>query len=320
MKYQNSVVLKGDGEKLTVNGRPVEPPLTIRANGPIHHNRYPYRGDIKISAQDKGGPYYIINELPLEDYLQGVVGNEIPSDWPEAAVEAQTILARTYAVRKLRQNESGPYHVESTVQDQVYKGVSAEDANIRKAVNATRGMILTYQGFPIRGHYHSCCGGQTELPAHVWEGEPEPYQKSVTCGYCTDAPRYFWRYPEEGGINGKELAEILKLEGSVKEIQILESSPSGRVVELKAITDKTEKSFRVNKFRSLVGYEKVRGAMFEVKQSDKGFVFVGSGSGHGVGLCQWGARGMAERGSSAMEILNHYYPETKIGYVRGQKQ
>ncbi len=287
-------------------GRPVE---CRSSNDIIEVEGRAYRGMIRITG---GAEPLLINVVGLDDYLAGVINNEISSAWPEEAVKAQAILARTYTVFRMRQRQNLAYDVEATVRDQVYQGVASEDDAARRAVAETRGLILTYAGEPVEALYHSACGGRTESPEWVWGGTAKPYQQSVECGYCEDAPNYFWRYPAAGAADPAELGRKLGLGEPVVELKVLTKTPSGRAAQLRVAGRHSDKVMSGREFREALGGEAVRSTLFEVQSEPAGFWVMGSGAGHGVGMCQWGARGMAAAGKKSEEILRHYFPGTEV--------
>ncbi len=268
-----------------------------------------FRGDLLVT--DSGSPL-LINLVDAESYVAGVINQEIDSAWPEAAVDAQSILARSYALKRSKERADRSYDLDRTVHDQVYGGIAAEDELSRASAERTRGRVLSYQGKTASGLYHSCCGGRTELPSRVWDGEDAPYQKSVKCGHCQESPRYFWRFPEQGSVSGGRLASLLDIGPEVEHIEIENTAETGRAGSILIRADGKKYRFSGNNFRKRAGYERIRSTLFQVDREDGGFVFRGSGAGHGVGMCQWGAKGMAETGRSAEEILEFYFPGTDI--------
>ncbi|MEA3485997.1 MAG: SpoIID/LytB domain-containing protein [Candidatus Aerophobetes bacterium] len=278
-------------------------------------NRRRYRGEILI--QQKGLFLEVINQLPVDEYLYGVIKWEISPAWPLASVEAQAIAARTYALKKaedaLAPNEE--YHLSNTVDDQVYQGVEAEDPGAIEAVNSTRGKVLTYQDELINAFYHCCCGEYTADPKDVW-GKGFPYLQAKSDKFCKESPHYHW----ELKIKVEEVAKILKENGySIERIyRILPVSyDEGRRVKEICIEQQGGKEYiKGTRLRQLIGPDRLKSTLFTVKEhverNTRYFLFTGKGSGHGVGMCQWGAKGMAEKGYSVQEILEFYYPGTRI--------
>jgi len=297
--------LMAQGKKLGTSAR-------ITGDGPISVNGKSYRGGIQIEKFE--GRFLVINFLDLEDYLAGVVKNEMSSKWPMEALKAQTVLARTYALGKIKAPRNEHYDVFATVEDQVYSGMEGEDEIVWKAVNDTRGEVLFYRGALAEVYYHSCCGGFTEPVEYVWGGSGKPYLGSVKCDYCQECPYYFWRYPEKGALSAEELATRLGYEGeAVKEVRVMELSPGQRVLRLELTFSSGYKTgISGNDFRVRLGRDVIRSTLFKIEKAENGFIVFGSGSGHGVGLCQWGAKGMAESGKSYREILGYYFAGTDL--------
>jgi stage II sporulation protein D len=308
----DSLLLEPEGSKVRIRDKVFPAPVKISASANLAVRGRQYRGDFLV-AENNG--LILVNEVLLEDYLYGVINNEISSSWPVDAVKAQAVLARTYAVLRKEQRKGEAYDLDSTVKDQVYLGMASEDEAARKAVDETRGIILTFRGEPVEALYHSSCGGRTESPHYVWGGEDKPYQRSVSCGFCEEAPHYFWRHPADGNLSGAELARVLGLNAGIRAVRVLERSPSGRVIRVQFRTDQGEVFFSGQELRKKLGFDQLRSTAFEIKLEDKGLVFFGSGSGHGVGMCQWGARGMAEQGYHYEEILLHYFPGTRVSRI-----
>jgi len=270
-----------------------------------------YRGSLLIKK--KGEFLEVINELPLEEYLYGVIKWEISPDWPPVAVAAQTIAARTYALKKLETSlpENQDYHLLNTEDDQVYGGVESEDPRSTNSVDSTRGQVITYEGQLINAHYNACCGGYTASSADVW-GKPFPYLEVRADPFCKESPYYDWKWKVEAGKLRQLLREKGLLLGKLYRIQPLSIDDSGRVKQLRIKYRGGEKYLKGSEFRSKVGSDNIKSTLFKVVRYARYFIFTGRGSGHGVGMCQWGVRGMAQKGYSTKEILQFYYPGTTI--------
>lgn len=301
--------------KLWVQGKDLGTSLKITGQGPIAVNGKNYHGGIQI--EKAAGDFLLINVLELEDYLAGVVKNEMSVKWPMEALKAQTVLARTYALGRIKNPRTEYYDLFSTVEDQVYSGMEAEDEASWRAIKDTRGEVLFYRGEPAQVYYHSCCGGWTEPVEYVWGGSGKSYLGSVKCETCQDCPYYFWRYPEKSALSGQDLASRLGYQGeAVSEVRVSELSPGQRALKLEL---KFQSGYKTEisggDFRVRLGRDVIRSTLFKVEKATEGFIVFGSGSGHGVGLCQWGAKGMAEAGKNYQEILEHYFPGTEIRKV-----
>jgi stage II sporulation protein D len=294
---KNGVWVEGVG--ILERGTPIQNRL-----GPIRIGKKEYPGILEL--HEENGRLLLVNEVGLERYLQGVVSSELPASWGLEAKKAQAVAARTYA---LMQKASGTksYDLESTVDDQVYSGRSA-DASSRAAVTTTHGEVLSRNGYLVSAFYHSACAGQTEVPANVWPERPANGNASVKCNFCKEATRKAWA----ADISPEELLEALDADGEkatqVTGLHIRERSLAGRVTLLDLITDHGAVSWSGNRFRELMGWNRVRSASFESKVVGNGFLISGHGAGHGVGLCQWGARKMASEDYDYQDILGHYYP------------
>jgi len=261
-----------------------------------------YSGDINVW---KGiGGLYIINELPMEDYIKDVVVAEVSSDWDMEALKAQAVISRTYALYQKRTNSDAVYHIASSVLHQVYKG-NNPDARVAYAVDETRDEILTYKGKPIEAFYHSTCGGKTETPEEVF-GKSYPYLKSVE-STCDISPYSVW----EKQIKSRELEKALNVR-EIKNITVKSHTSSGRVKELRILAASGSSAMSAPDFRKAIGWSRLPSTNFSVHKEADSFFFEGKGYGHGVGLCQWCALKMAREGKNYREILSYFYPGTTI--------
>lgn len=282
----------------------------IPLNGVMNLNNKPFRGKAEI-AVDSDGKLVVINELSIEDYLKGVINREISSAWEIDAVMAQAIVARTYALYKKHNRTNRFYDLESTVLDQVYGGADTEDSRVRYAVENTEGLVLTYKDELIKPYYFSTCGGYTEDGSNVW-GEEKSYLKSTRCKYCRSSPVYNWTISIPLIKIEKTLNSVGFRVKNINEIKVLSKFSSGRVKNLKIKGNTGEATLSGVDFRKILGYDVIKSTLFDVHIEGDSAVFNGRGAGHGVGLCQWGAKGMAEAGYNYKEILEHYFPGTII--------
>lgn len=298
------VQVKIDRRNLVVDGRSVQR-LLISAPVPIAVNGKRYRGLLEIYSEDKG--LIVVNELPLEDYLVGLINCEISSQWPMEAVKAQAVVARTYAVYQKEMRAGSPYHLESTVMDQVYEGSDIEDGRAARGVRETAGEVVTYNGKVIQSFFHSNCGGRTESADQVW-GSSVPYLQGVECRYCGEAPSARW----ETTLPLKKIDQLLRnaglLTGSLKELRAGSRNRSGRLMSVTAVTSRGNQEIPAVKLRKFIGYTVIKSTNFEIKMSSDDITFTGAGYGHGVGLCQWGAKNRSVDGFTYREIIQYYYP------------
>jgi stage II sporulation protein D len=227
------------------------------------------------------------------------------------AVKAQAVVARSYAVFQREARKNMPYHLESTVMDQVYDGFDGEDSRALRAVRETSGEVLTFNGKVIQAFFHSSCGGHTEAAENVWTFG-QPYLQGVTCKYCLTSPSVAW----EQTISLKKLESFLRGGGyklcGLRGIVPLSRYKTGRINDLSIVFEGGSLNMPAVAFRKAVGYGVIKCTNFDVRNSGDAIVFSGSGYGHGVGLCQWGAKKRAEDGFSYREILEYYYPGTTL--------
>jgi len=292
------------GNRLQVNGRTV-PGLIASAPVRVTVNGKGYRGLLEVSAAERG--LLVVNELPLEEYLVGLINCEISSAWPMEAIKAQAVIARSYAVYQKQARRGAPYQLESSVMDQVYEGCDVEDSRAERGVQETAGEVLSYGGKVIQAFYHSNCGGHTESAEHVW-GQPVPYLQGVPCQYCQEANPLKW----EQAIALRKVEAALRGAGypvgQIRELKVQGRNASGRVQEVAVLSGKGWVSVPGVAFRKALGYGVVKSTNFELRVSGEECLIAGVGSGHGVGLCQWGAKQRALDGFSYREILSYYYP------------
>lgn len=287
-----------------------------------------YRGKLKVF--NLNNEIKIVNELKIEDYVKGVMTREIPvgkGNDNYNALKAFSICIRTYAFNRMAQRRDS-FDLFPDTRDQVYGGVISETNYTNQIVDETAGQILSYDDKPAQIFYHSTCGGYTEDVQNVFNSGPIPYLKSISDGndpYCKISPRYEWseKYSETLFINRLFAAGLLdNSDYSIKNISVESRFESGRVNELKINLINTVGQIKnislfSNNIRSVIktsdGNSILRSTMFNISLDSKKNVLIdGKGFGHGVGMCQWGAIGQSKQGISYKEILNHYYPGTKI--------
>ena len=298
-----------------------------------------YRGQLLITATDSG--LLVVNRLPMDDYLRGVVpleiGNRTAAEF--AAVQAQAVAARTYAYKHL--NDARAFDMYSTVQDQVYGGVDAEKPQADSAIMTTADIVVLYAGQPISTPYHSTCGGSTAAVSEVWYTQPdEPYLRPVSDKipgsdhfYCDPSPRFSWTQrfdaPSLRAVMEKYLAAYTNAPktgvGRITDIKEDGRTRSGRVAALTVQTDSGTYRLRGNDIRFVLRDPKgaiLNSTFFSFARETSGgevsnLTVNGRGYGHGIGMCQWGAIGRARAGQNYRTILETYYPGTTIGRIAG---
>ncbi len=309
-----------------------------------------YGGKLELQP-DSYGTYTLVNHVPLETYLRGVVPHEMGAWPPDASIESQAILSRTYALRNLRRFEADDYQLCANTDCQVYKGLTEVYPSTDKAVNVTRGLVLTYDNQLADTVYYSSSGGVTANFHDVWNGPQRPYLKSVI-----DAPGTVWDlsansladeqtfrkfmklkkgFNEDGWIDFrwrevtslKSMTQHLKYYlkrkygtdpnfKTIKQVKVVDRSSSGRVLKMEVQTDKEvieiHKDEIQNAFWAPISTLFYIDPVYNKKKQLKGYVFVGGGFGHGVGLSQTGTYHLAELGWSSDRILNFYFPGTQL--------
>lgn len=264
-----------------------------------------------VEAQILNGRLLIVTLVDLEKYVAGVVAAEMNPDWHGEALKTQAVIARTYALYKKRINQDEPYDVLANTQDQVYQGCSSVNSHVRQAVEDTKDFILTHQDMPIFAAYSSTAAGPTEDAINVWSKDL-PYLKGVECPFDQKSPRYAWRKTFSLEMLEHQLQQDGVQVGSIATLTPYTYSRAGRIKEMRILHSKGELIIRGQDFRRIVGYSRIPSTQFKIERIGKEVVLSGKGSGHAVGLCQWGTKEMAELGYPYQDILHYYYPGTHL--------
>jgi len=282
-----------------------------------------YKGRLEISAQK--GRLKILAFIPLEEYIAGVVSGEASDLSETEALKAQAVAARTYTLKHSNNHGSDDYDMCDSTHCQLFTGFAAVRPDARAAADFTRGEVLTYKGKLASAFYHSICGGRTESMIYVWPFEHKPYLLSVRDGpdrkpYCAIAPGFNWKTR----ISLRTLSVIARSQKwigpdeSIRKVAIADRGPSKRAVTLEFYTGSKRVKVPATNFYQGVGrragWNAVRSTLFELYSGKDYIMLEGKGSGHGVGMCQWGAEGMGRLGFTYRDILAHYYPGTEISY------
>ncbi|XHU95202.1 MAG: SpoIID/LytB domain-containing protein [cyanobacterium endosymbiont of Rhopalodia gibba] len=309
-----------------------------------------YGGSLRLQP-NAYGTYTLVNNVPLETYLRGVVPHEIGPSAPLNAAKAQTIIARTYALRNVRRFQADNYQLCATTHCQVYYGLSETSSKADQAVAATKGLVLTYENELVDALYSSTTGGVTAKFSDVWNGEERPYLKAVI-----DSPKKLWDLSKISLAKEQDFRNFISLKNGFNEtgrnvfrwnrqatleslsqdlkkylekrkhpladfemirwMEVIERSESGRILTMKIETDKGSLELHKNEVRS--AFYPPRSTLFYLKpiynnqKQLRGFAFVGGGFGHGVGMSQYGSYNLAKLGWSAENILSFYYPGATI--------
>jgi len=297
------------GKKIGFRAESLRSPLEVESwNAPLTVNGKRYRGTVEL--HNVTGMIYVINNVKLDDYLLGVVPSEMPAGWPLEAMKTQAVAARTYAYYHILKQKNQLYDLDGTTSSQVYGGIDAEKEASTRAVVSTSGEIITHQRMPILSYFHSTCGGKTVDDKYVWQQSDFPYLESIRCPFCSGSPKYAWEYrlgiSEIKSALRREYPEVRTIRGiSFKKLQ-------GRVTNVVIRHRGGIVRLTGNQFRLMVSPYRVKSLYFSAEKSGKALLLKGKGWGHGVGLCQYGAKGMALQGKSHLEILKHYYTGVEI--------
>ncbi len=256
----------------------------------------------------------IVNVVDVEQYLYAVVPHEMPSSWPAAALQAQAVCARTYVLQ--RSDPRRAYDLVPSEADQVYAGIGAESPAGRSAVDATAGQVLRFGAGYASIAYSSCCGGHTEAAADAWDGGAlVPYLSGVPCPYCTQSPNYRWSVSVATADVALRFSTQLAGAGTLHDVRVTDLDGSGRARAVTLVADRSV-TIKGTVFRLSMGPRIVRSLLLTNVRADPRFATVeidGGGLGHGVGMCQWGARGIAQLGRASNDVLSFYFPGTTVG-------
>jgi stage II sporulation protein D len=280
--------------------------LVFEADEAVSVDRGIYFGRIEARIRERS--ILVINRLPLETYLLGIVGSEMSPEWPIEALKAQAVAARTYAMQRRMAMRAAdkPYDLSSTVLSQVYKGAERIRPSVVTAVAETRGEVLAFRRRLAEALFHSTCGGRTVSAGDAF-GRDVPYLKPQSCAWCRGSSRHRWTITMPVSEMSKRLERAHLVKGSI--------SGFDRDVETSAVQVMAgRKSQRLSpkKVREAVGFSDLYSSRFTAETRGKTIHIHGRGFGHGVGMCQWGAKGMADAGRTYGEILQHYYRSVAI--------
>ncbi|MDR1259904.1 MAG: SpoIID/LytB domain-containing protein [Endomicrobium sp.] len=275
----------------------------------------PYRGYF-IVKESNDSKLNVINVLSIEDYIKGVLPKEIGSDWELEALKAQAVISRTYAISNLNKHLSQGFDLCSTTHCQVYGGAGVETDTCNKALLLTQHEFLTYNRKFANTVFHANCGGHTENPKYIWNWKiVPPYLKGVKCYYCKNAPYTNWEKTLDESFIRKKLLNNNNI-GKIKNIKIIDKTNIGTAKKIEILHSNGKLILNAYKFRLIVDAWQIKShSFYSIKNYNNKFNFKGKGWGHKVGLCQWGAKFMAEKGKNYRDILYYFYPGTKISKI-----
>ena len=341
IKVSKSVVpyMYGSNGSISLKG-----PIHLQApDGLIWENGI-YFGPFSLQP-DAYGSWTLVEHVPIERYLNGVVPYEIGANSPKAALAAQAVLARTWAIANSHRFKVDGYNLCSTTQCQVYKDPSKANQKIKAAIKNTSGKILTWNQQPINTVYHATNGGVMASVDEAWSTNPVPYLKTRLDGpkhwskkvklplsnekylksflfsksdaFGSDHRLFRWDRKLESSQISKQLIQAEKVSNSFypKEIKAVNRGSSGRVTSLK-IEGKTGATIflKLDEIRRI--FAQLPSTLFVVKEIKEGkWLFSGGGFGHGAGMSQSGAIELAKNGWTTKQILSHYYPKTQYGFL-----
>lgn len=304
------------GEGLTLNGQdagsgtlylPPSPGSVVNIAGKD------YRGGVLLRAER--GSVQAINVVDVEDYLRGVVPAEMPTSWPAAALAAQAVIARTYVAARV--NPAQPYDTCATESCQVYRGVAAEQASADAAIKATAGQVVAFEGKPASTYFSSDSGGYTASSAEVW-GRELPYLPAKADPYSVGGPRSRWRL-EVSAAQVQAVASRYRVRvGTLRDVRVTRASESGRAQEVTLTGSGGVARLTgadASGFVRALGAASSRATLSGPVGPTTPLVVEGSGAGHGVGLSQYGALGLARQGQDHLHILGFYYPGTALSLL-----
>ncbi|MCM1984125.1 SpoIID/LytB domain-containing protein [Lyngbya confervoides] len=272
-----------------------------------------YRGQARLIRTSDG--FVAVNQVDLEDYLASVIGKEMYVSWPLEALKAQAVASRSYAIFKMQKPKSSLFDLLSTTTSQVYAGIESEAPSTLEATAQTRGQVLTYQGKVIEAVFHSASGGHTENSEYVWSSAV-PYLKGVP-DFDQEAPVFRWT----ANFTAAQMRQRLPGVGNVRALVPIQSSPTGRLKQVKIVGDAGSQVLSGTQLRKALG---LKSTLIEVQPQfglvagqattvlPTQFQISGRGYGHGIGMSQWGAHGMAQQGKTYQDIVQYYYRGTQI--------
>lgn len=290
--------------------------LRFEAPGPWSVAGMRVRGAVEVRRSPAG--LVVVNEVPLEGYVAGSVGLETPERFGVEALRAQAVAIRTYALHERARRAGAEWHVTATTSSQRYGGLEAETPGAARAARETAGEYLSHDGAPILAAFHASAGGTTEGAEHVWR-EARPYLQRVEIEGEERSPDTYWRARVSRAELARAAASLGAPVGGVRRLRVCERSPSGRARAVCLQGDRGEVRLDAVRLRSALGESRVKSTLFEVRPDPDGdrdgFVLVGSGRGHGVGMSQWGAYALARAGADYREILERFYPGATLERV-----
>jgi stage II sporulation protein D len=274
-----------------------------------------YRGRTIIRPSSSG--LTAINHVDLEHYLYSVLGGEMNGNWPQEALKAQAVAARSYALYRRNRDGNSTFDLCDTARCQVYRGVQDESTGTQTAVNGTAGQVLTYNGTIIEALFHSSSGGHTENVEDVWSTKV-PYLRAVP-DYDQAAPVYSWTKT----ISRTELGNLIGLGPITSVTPIGNPTAGGSYRQLRFTSSSGSKAVTTENLRDILNLRSSKitivpqttNTKANTKQTPDTFIIQGRGFGHGLGMSQYGAKGMAEQGINYQQIVLHFFQNTRLAKI-----
>ncbi len=289
--------------------------LRIKGHG-LRINDKTVPNDIELKARSNGR-VDVIAALPLDTYLVGVLAAEVSASWPIEALKAQAVVARSFTLQFLQSQKYKTFDIDSSQLNQVFRELGhkaiKEKQILEQAVRETKNQVLQSTGGRLASvHYHSDCGGVTESATAIWSAGHRDSKNLLNhrpVASCPLGAKVLW----ETYISEREIVAVLKKQTSLRSLFISAKLPSKRASTVTAaFADGTAQVIKADDFRKKFGYGRIKSAQFEVKSQIGGYVVKGRGFGHGVGLCQWGSKYLADQGRNYLQIIARYFPLAKI--------
>lgn len=306
------------GLLLAKTALPSETRLVPRRGATVKVGAHVYRGPFVLRL-DPGQTVTVIEDAAVEDYLEGVLPHEMDPDWPLEALKAQAVVARTFTYANLGKFRREGFDLTNDTRSQVYRGLTLVNENVRSAVRQTRGEVLGWKGKLLPVYYHSCCGGQTTDASSPWGADkkdtPLPL-RGVKDPWCRTSPHMRWTayFAWDDLMNAAD--GVNPLPGPLKALKVGRKDLAGFVLSFVAGAGSKSIPLKATDFRARLGAADLKSLKIRrIERRSKGLRFQGSGSGHGVGLCQWGARRQSEKGRNYEQILLFYFPGAELSEV-----
>lgn len=318
-RYLHPALVSINKSKITIGARVFDVPRLIispRRDASVSINAGLYRGSL-IIINNGGVDFTVVNSVDLERYICGVLYHEISDTWPLEAIKAQAVATRTFALYSMQQFAARDYDVTNDIYSQVYGGRGAERYRTNLAVRRTKGEVLMFKGAVFPAFFHANSGGETEDAAELWSIDLAPLRGGVLSTFSVDQAHYKWKQ----NFRLKDIQDALNARGYqlglIKEIRVMERNKSGRVRKLGIMTrDGKEEVVEGKIFRDIIGPNILKSNKYEIMMKGWYVDFVGYGWGHGVGMCQWGAYGMALQRYNYRQILGFYYPSSELSKLK----